>query len=115
MIVALAILSQIVLFGIYYYLDAKMITAKSDAEMWRFALNPLTVLFYGGSIGISWWSYRVINKALDQRFWLTVMVSGVILYIVHVIVSYLATRIAPTPQEWVALALSLAAVLVAAL
>lgn len=108
-----AILCQIVIFGVYFYIDARQTTAPDWASVMRFGLHPLTLLYFAFSVFPVWWSYRALYEFYDQRFWAAAMLQGFVIQLTYVLASYLGSRQMPTAREGVAIGLVFLSVLVA--
>jgi hypothetical protein len=109
----LPILIQVVIFGIYFYIDARQTTAPDWASVVRFGLNPLTLCYFAFSVFPIWWSYRTVYEFYGQRFWAAAMLQGFVIQFTYVLASYLGSRQIPTFREGAAIALVFLSVLVA--
>ncbi|NWG06812.1 MAG: hypothetical protein HXY35_09025 [Chloroflexi bacterium] len=109
----LAILFQIVIFGIYFYIDARQTTAPDWASVVRFGLHPLALLYFAFSVFPIWWSYRILYEFYEQRFWAAAMLQGFVIQATYVLASYLGSRQIPTLREGVAIGLVFLSVIVA--
>ena len=109
----LAILLQIVVFGIYFYIDARQTTAPDWATVVRFGLHPLALLYFAFSVFPIWWSYRALYEFYEQRFWAAAMLQGFIIQTTYVLASYAGSRQIPTLREGIAIGLVFLSVLVA--
>ena len=58
----LAIVVQIVIFGIYFYVDARQTTAPDWASVVKFGLNPMVLFYFAFSVFPMWWSYRAMYE-----------------------------------------------------
>ncbi len=109
----LPVLIQIVVFGIYFYIDARQTTAPDWGSVVRFGLNPLTLVYFAFSVFPVWWSYRTLYEFYGQRFWAAAMLQGFVIQCTYVLASYLGSRQVPTVREGVAIGLVFLSVLVA--
>jgi hypothetical protein len=109
----LPVLIQIIIFGIYFYIDARQTTAPDWASVVRFGLNPLTLFYFAFSVFPIWWSYRSLYEYYGQRFWAAAMLQGFVIQCTYVLASYLGSRQMPSLREGVAIALVFLSVLVA--
>jgi hypothetical protein len=109
----LAILIQIIAFGIYFYVDARQTTAPDWASVVRFGLHPLALLYFAFSVFPVWWSYRVMYEFYDQRFWAAAMLQGFVIQLTYVLASYFGSGQMPNLREGIAIALVFLSVLVA--
>lgn len=109
----LAILVQVVVFGIYFYIDARQTTAPDWASVVRFGMNPLALFYFAFSVFPVWWSYRTLYEFYDQRFWAAAMLQGFVIQFTYVLASYLGSKQVPTAREGVAIGLVFLSVLVA--
>lgn len=109
----LPVLIQVIIFGIYFYIDARQTTAPDWNSVMRFGSNPLVLLYFALSVFPIWWSYRVMYAYYDQRFWAAAMLQGFIIQFTYVLASYLGARQIPTLREGVAIGLVFLSVLVA--
>jgi hypothetical protein len=109
----LAILTQIICFGIYFYIDARQTTVPEWAEVVKFGLNPLALAFFAFSVFPVWWSYRAMYAFYHQRFWAASLLSGLIIQVTYVLASYLGSRQIPNLREGIALGLVVLSVIVA--
>jgi hypothetical protein len=108
-----AIFVQIIIFGVYFYIDARQTTAPDWASVVKFGLNPLTLLYFAFSVFPVWWSYRVMYQFFDQRFWAAAMLQGLVIQATYVLASYLGSKQIPNLREGIALGLVFLSVLVA--
>jgi hypothetical protein len=109
----LPILVQVLIFGIYFYIDARQTTAPDWASVVRFGMNPLALFYFAFSVFPIWWSYRSLYQFFDQRFWAAAMLQGFVIQFTYVLASYLGSRQVPTAREAVAIGLVFLSVLVA--
>jgi hypothetical protein len=109
----LAILVQIIAFGIYFYIDARQTTAPDWASVVKFGLNPLALLYFAFSVFPVWWSYRTMYEFYGQRFWAAAMLQGLVIQFTYVLASYLGSRQIPSLREGIAIGLVFLSVLVA--
>lgn len=109
----LAICTQLILFGIFFYIDARQTTAPDWASVVRFGMNPLSLLYFAFSVFPMWWSYRVMYEFYEQRFWAAAMLQGFIVQATYVLASYLGSRQVPSLREGLAIGLVFLSVLVA--
>ena len=109
----LAILVQIIIFGIYFYVDARQTTAPDWASVVKFGLNPLVLAYFAFSVFPIWWSYRTLYSFYDQRFWAAAMLQGLIIQSTYVLASYIGSRQVPSLREGIAIGLVFLSVLVA--
>jgi hypothetical protein len=109
----LPLLTQVALFGIYFFLDARQMIAPEWKSVLKLGLNPLMILFYGLSVIPIWWSYRQFYAFFDNHFWITSLVQGLVLQTTYVIASYLGSRQVPTFREAIALGLMFVGILIA--
>ena len=109
----LAIFIQIIIFGVYFYIDARQTTAPDWASVVRFGLHPLTLLYFAFSVFPMWWSYRTMYEFYGQRFWAAAMLQGFIVQVTYVLASYLGSRQLPNLRESLAIGLVFLSVLVA--
>jgi len=109
----LAIVVQIIIFGIYFYVDARQTTAPDWASVVRFGLHPLALLYFAFSVFPIWWSYRALYEFYEQRFWAAAMLQGFIIQLTYVLASYLGSKQTPTLREGIAIGLVFLSVLVA--
>ena len=109
----LPVLIQIIIFGIYFYIDARQTTAPDWASVVRFGLKPLTLFYFAFSVFPIWWSYRTLYEYYGQRFWAAAMLQGFVIQCTYVLASYLGSRQIPTLREGVAIGLVFLSVLVA--
>jgi hypothetical protein len=108
-----AVFIQIIIFGIYFYIDARQTTAPDWASVVKFGLNPLSLLYFAFSVFPVWWSYRAMYEFYGQRFWAAAMLQGFVIQITYVLASYLGSRQIPNVREGVAIGLVFLSVLVA--
>jgi hypothetical protein len=108
-----AILVQIIVFGIYFYIDARQTTAPDWASVVRFGLNPFVLLYFAFSVFPVWWSYRAMYEFYGQRFWAAAMLQGLVIQVTYVLASYLGSRQMPNLREGIAISLVFISVLVA--
>ena len=111
----MAFIVQTLLFGVFFFIDAKQTIAPDWQKVKSFGLHPLTVLFFGLSPLAMWWGYRVIYQAALQQYWTSSLWKGLIVQVVWIAASYLATRERPNAWQAVAVGLSLIASIVAGL
>ncbi len=109
----LPILVQVLLFGIYFYIDARQTTAPDWSSVVRFGLNPLVLAYFAFSVFPIWWSYRAMYAFFAQRFWAAALLQGLIIQSTYVLASYLGARQVPTLREGLALGLVFLSVLLA--
>ena len=109
----LAVLVQVIIFGIYFYIDARQTTVQDWASVVRFGLNPLVLFYFAFSVFPIWWSYRTLYQFYDQRFWAAAMLQGFVIQFTYVLASYLGSKQVPTPREGLALGLVFLSVFVA--
>ena len=109
----LAILIQVIAFGIYFYIDARQTTASDWASVVRFGLNPLALLYFAFSVFPVWWSYRAMYEFYGQRFWAAAMLQGFVIQVTYVLASYLGSKQIPNLRESIAIGLVFISVLVA--
>ncbi len=109
----LPVLIQVVIFGIYFYIDARQTTAPDWASVVRFGLNPLTLVYFAFSVFPIWWSYRTLYEYYGQRFWAAAMLQGFVIQCTYVLASYLGSKQVPTVREGFAIGLVFLSVLVA--
>lgn len=109
----LAVLVQVIIFGVYFYIDARQTTAPDWASVVRFGLNPIALFYFAFSVFPVWWSYRTLYEFYDQRFWAAAMLQGFVIQFTYVLASYLGSRQVPTLREGVAIGLVFLSVLVA--
>jgi hypothetical protein len=109
----LPVLVQVIVFGIYFYIDARQTTAPDWASVVRFGLKPLTLLYFAFSVFPVWWSYRTLYEFYGQRFWAAAMLQGFVIQCTYVLASYFGSRQTPTMREGVAIGLVFLSVLVA--
>ncbi len=110
---ASAIVVQIIIFGVYFYIDARQTTAPDWASVVKFGLNPLTLLYFAFSVFPVWWSYRAMYEFYDQRFWAAAMLQGLVIQSTYVLASYLGSRQIPNLREGIAIGLVFLSVLIA--
>ncbi len=108
-----AVLIQVIIFGIYFYIDARQTTAPDWASVVRLGLNPLALLYFALSVFPVWWSYRVMYAFYGQRFWAAAMLQGFVIQITYVLASYLGSKQIPNAREGIAIGLVFLSVLVA--
>jgi len=111
--VILAVFVQIILFGIFFYIDARQTTAPDWASVVKFGLHPLALLYFAFSVFPIWWSYRALYEFFDQRFWAAAMLQGLVIQITYVLASYLGSKQIPSLREGIAIGLVFLSVLVA--
>jgi len=109
----LAIFIQIIIFGVYFYVDARQTTAPDWASVVKFGLNPLILLYFAFSVFPIWWSYRALYEFYEQRFWAAAMLQGFVIQFTYVLASYLGSRQTPSLREGIAIGLVFLSVLVA--
>ena len=109
----LPVITQIIIFGIYFYIDARQTTAPDWASVVRFGMNPLTLFYFAFSVFPIWWSYRALYAFYDQRFWAAAMLQGFVIQFTYVLASYLGSRQVPNLREGIAIGLVFLSVLVA--
>jgi hypothetical protein len=109
----LAIFTQIIAFGIYFYIDARQTTAPDWSSVVRFGLNPLALLFFAFSVFPVWWSYRAMYAFYGQRFWAAAMLQGLVIQVTYVLASYLGSRQMPNLREGIAIGLVFLSVIIA--
>lgn len=109
----LAVFVQIILFGIYFYVDARQTTAPDWASVVKFGLNPFVLIYFALSVFPVWWSYRTMYEFYEQRFWAASMLQGFIIQVTYVLASYLGSRQTPNFREGIAISLVFLSVLVA--
>ena len=109
----LAICVQLVIFGIFFYIDARQTTAPDWASVVRFGMHPLALLYFAFSVFPLWWSYRAMYDFYDQRFWGAAMLQGFIVQATYVLASYLGSKQIPSLREGFAIGLVFLSVLVA--
>ena len=109
----LAISTQMIIFGIYFYIDARQTTAPDWSSVVRFGLNPLALLYFAFSVFPVWWSYRTMYAFYGQRFWAAAMLQGFVVQVTYVLASYLGSRQIPNLREGIAIGLVFLSVLVA--
>jgi hypothetical protein len=114
-VVATALVVQAMIFGTFFYLDARQTVAPDWNGVLRFGLHPLVVLFYGLTPIPIWWSYRTVYQAVGERFWLAILIQGLMLQVVYLVCSYLGSRQVPTQGQIVGLVLAGLGALVAGL
>lgn len=104
---------QIIIFGIYFYIDARQTTAPDWASVMRFGMNPFALLYFAFSVFPVWWSYRAMYAYFDQRFWAAAMLQGFVIQFTYVLASYLGSKQVPTLREGIAIGLVFLSVVVA--
>lgn len=109
----LAISTQLVLFSVFFYIDARQTTAPDWASVVRFGMHPLALLYFAFSVFPMWWSYRVMYEFYEQRFWAAAMLQGFIVQATYVLASYLGSKQIPSLREGIAIGLVFLSVLVA--
>ena len=109
----LAIGTQLVIFSIYFYVDARQTTAPTWSSVLQFGLNPFVLLYFAFSVFPIWWSYRAMYEFYGQRFWAAAMLQGMVIQSTYVLASYLGSRQAPTLREGIAIGLVFLSVVVA--
>lgn len=109
----LAISIQLVLFSVFFYIDARQTTAPDWASVVRFGMHPLALLYFAFSVFPMWWSYRVMYEFYEQRFWAAAMLQGFIVQATYVLASYLGSKQIPSLREGIAIGLVFLSVLVA--
>lgn len=109
----LPILVQVMIFGIYFYIDARQTTAQDWSSVVRFGLNPLVLAYFAFSVFPIWWSYRAMYAFFEGRFWAAALLQGFIIQSTYVLASYIGSRQVPTLREGLALSLVFLSVLVA--
>ena len=109
----LAIGAQLVLFGIFFYIDARQTTAPDWASVVRFGMHPLALFYFAFSVFPMWWSYRAMYEYYEQRFWAAAMLQGFIVQVTYVLASYLGSKQVPTLREGIAIGLVFLSVVVA--
>ena len=109
----LPVLIQVIIFGIYFYIDARQTTAPDWASVVRFGLHPLALFYFAFSVFPVWWSYRAFYDFYGQRFWAAAMLQGFVIQCTYVLASYLGSRQMPTLREGAAIVLVFLSVLVA--
>ncbi len=109
----LSIFVQILIFGAYFYIDARQTTAPDWASVLKFGLHPLALLYFAFSVFPIWWSYRTLYAFYGQRFWAAAMLQGFIIQATYVLASYLGSRQMPNLREGIAIGLVFLSVLVA--
>ncbi len=109
----LAVLVQVICFGIYFYIDARQTTAPSWASVVKFGLHPLALLYFAFSVFPVWWSYRTFYAYFDQRFWAAAMLQGLVIQVTYVLASYFGSRQIPTLREAIAIGLIFLSVIIA--
>ena len=109
----LPVLIQVIVFGIYFYIDARQTTAPDWSSVVRFGFNPLILLYFAFSVFPVWWSYRALYEFYGQRFWAAAMLQGFVIQFTYVLASYLGSRQIPTLREGFAIGLVFLSVLVA--
>src|SRR5215510_3015387 len=109
----LAIVVQVIAFGIFFYIDARQTTAPDWASVVRFGLHPLALLYFAFSVFPIWWSYRTLYEFYEQRFWAASMLQGLVIQVTYVLASYLGSRQPPSLREGIAIGLVLLSVIVA--
>jgi hypothetical protein len=107
------VLIQVIIFGIYFYIDARQTTAPDWASVVRFGMNPLTLFYFAFSVFPVWWSYRALYEFYGQRFWAAAMLQGFVIQFTYVLASYLGSRQTPTLREGFAIGLVFLSVVVA--
>jgi hypothetical protein len=105
---------QLVFFTIFFYIDAKNTVEPLWKNVLSFGLNPLVLVFYALTPIMIWWTYRVFYQFAKEQFWYAGFMHSLIVQVAYVGSSYLATRQALSPRNWVSLALGLLAVIVSA-
>jgi hypothetical protein len=111
--VILAIFVQVLLFGIFFYIDARQTTASDWGSVLKFGLHPLALLYFAFSVFPIWWSYRTMYAYFEQRFWAAAMLQGLVIQITYVLASYLGSKQTPSLREGIAIGLVFLSVLVA--
>jgi hypothetical protein len=109
----LAILIQIIIFGIYFYVDARQTTAPNWASVVKFGLNPFVLVYFAFSVFPVWWSYRAMYEFYEQRFWAASMLQGLIIQVTYVLASYLGSHQMPNLREGIAISLVFLSVIIA--
>ena len=109
----LPILVQIIFFGIFFYIDARQTTAPNWANVLKFGLYPLVLLYFAFSAFPIWWSYRTLYEFYEQRFWAASMLQGLVIQVTYVLASYLGSRQTPSWREGIAIGLVFLSVIVA--
>ena len=109
----LAIGTQLVIFSIYFYVDARQTTAPTWSSVLQFGLHPFVLLYFAFSVFPIWWSYRAMYEFYGQRFWAAAMLQGMVIQVTYVLASYLGSRQAPTLREGIAIGLVFLSVIVA--
>ncbi len=111
--VILAIVVQIVFFGIFFYIDARQTTAPDWASVLKFGLHPLALLYFAFSVFPIWWSYRTMYEFYGGKFWAAAMLQGLIVQVTYVLASYLGSKQMPSLREGIAIGLVFLSVIVA--
>jgi hypothetical protein len=108
-----AIIVQVMIFGIYFYIDARQTTAPDWNSVLRFGMRPVVLFYFAFSVFPIWWSYRALYEFYNQSFWAAAMLQGFVIQSTYVLASYLGSRQVPTLREGVAIGLVFVSVLVA--
>src|SRR5512141_2821502 len=107
----LAISIQFIIFGIYFYIDARQTTAPDWSSVVRFGLHPLSLLYFAFSVFPIWWSYRALYEFLVQRCWAAAMLQGLGIQVTYGLARYLGSRQTPRLREGIAIVLVLLSVI----
>jgi hypothetical protein len=109
----LPIFVQIIVFGIYFYIDARQTTAPDWSSVVHFGLNPFVLIYFAFSAFPVWWSYRAMYEFYGQRFWAAAMLQGFVIQATYVLASYFGSKQMPNLREGIAIGLVFLSVLVA--
>jgi hypothetical protein len=111
--IIIAILVQSLIFGVFFYIDARQIILKDWRDVVRFGLHPVALAFYALTPVPLWWTYRQIYQSVNYKFWRASLIQSAILQIVYLIANYTATKQIPSRFQAIGLLFNFIAVLIA--
>ena len=109
-----AILLQLLLLTIFFYIDAKNIVAPTWNNVLGFGLNPLVLIFYAISPLALWWAYRIIYQFFKEQFWYAGIIHMLLAQIAYLGASYFVTRQPLSSRNWISIILGIIAIAVSA-
>lgn len=111
----IAVVLQLCIIGAYNYIGTQRVIADRWADSFRSGFHPLSILFFGLSPILLWWSFRVFLTASGDRYWTSVMIQGVLSQFAFISCGYLASRQVPTIPQIIALSLSVVGAMISAI
>ncbi len=110
-----AVILQLGVLGTYNYIGTHRVIADKWTDSLYAGLHPLSVLFFGLSPILLWWSFRVFYSMTGDSYWVAFMMGTVLAQVSGMIAGYLASRQIPTVPQIIALTLVIAGVVISSI